>query len=334
MRPGSTADRSGFALIVVLLVVVLLELLLLELGLECRVNLDAATNWRAAQQALCCAEAGLSTAAALVADPDAPRTAEALDEAFAEGLTVGSGSCTVAVAQHNGRLNVGLLLEKGSLSRQRADQLLGLIDLLNEQRDAEDAISYRVVPSLADWLDPDDDVTVLPFVQRENDGAERDYYSTLAQPYGCRNGPPDTLDELQLVRGVTADAFAPSAEQGEEAGPGLREFVTIYGSGKVDVNYAPALVLASLSERMELELARAIVDARFQQPFENIEDLRTVGGVSREVLDALRPQLTVRPEVRYFEVTATGSAGGAARTLRAVLRVEGARAVEILHEEI
>lgn len=335
MSPRNTRERSGFALIVVLLVVVLLELLLLQLGVECRVNMDAAANWRAAQQALCCAEAGLSAAAGLVTHPEAPPTAETLRDAFAKELEVGGGTCTVKIAQHNGRLNVRSLTDqKGRLSRPRADQLLGLIDLLNVERTGEKLISYRLVPSLADWLDADDDVTVLPFVQRENEGAEDDYYNELDPPYDCKNGPPDALDELQLVRGVTRDAFAPPAEDEQDAGSGLREFLTIYGSDKVDVNYAPPTVLAALSERVSLEAARVIVDARFEGPFENIEDLGAVGGLSKEAFDALRPHLTARAEVPYFEVTATGQAHGATRTLRSVFRVESGRAIEILREEL
>jgi hypothetical protein len=52
-----------------------------------------------------------------------------------------------------------------------------------------------VADSILDWLDPDD--TPREF------GAEVDYYSGLSPPYGPKNGPVDTVEELLLVRGVT-----------------------------------------------------------------------------------------------------------------------------------
>jgi hypothetical protein len=52
-----------------------------------------------------------------------------------------------------------------------------------------------VADAILDWLDPDDEPREL--------GAEVDYYSGLTPPYGAKNGPVDTVEELLLVRGVT-----------------------------------------------------------------------------------------------------------------------------------
>jgi len=52
-----------------------------------------------------------------------------------------------------------------------------------------------VADAILDWIDEDDD-------QREF-GAEADYYSGMSPPYGPKNGPLDTVEELLLVRGVT-----------------------------------------------------------------------------------------------------------------------------------
>src|SRR5690606_18535060 len=46
-----------------------------------------------------------------------------------------------------------------------------------------------------DWIDPDKETRLL--------GAERDYYSSLANPYAPRNGPLHSIEELLLVRDVT-----------------------------------------------------------------------------------------------------------------------------------
>ena len=52
------------------------------------------------------------------------------------------------------------------------------------------------IDSLLDWLDSDDE-------PREN-GAEADYYAQLDPPYQPKNGALDTVEELLLVRGITA----------------------------------------------------------------------------------------------------------------------------------
>lgn len=54
-----------------------------------------------------------------------------------------------------------------------------------------------VADAILDWIDADD-------TAREA-GAELSYYQSLPQPYRPRNGPIRSLDELLLVRGVTAE---------------------------------------------------------------------------------------------------------------------------------
>ena len=50
-----------------------------------------------------------------------------------------------------------------------------------------------LVDSLLDWRDGDDRVS--------SNGAESDYYRTLAVPYRCKNAPFDTVEELLMVHG-------------------------------------------------------------------------------------------------------------------------------------
>jgi hypothetical protein len=80
-------------------------------------------------------------------------------------------------------LNVLLILDKQMAGSGRT-LLMALPDMTEEIADA-----------ILDWLDPDDEPREL--------GAEVDYYSRLTPPYGCKNGPVDTVEELLLVRGVT-----------------------------------------------------------------------------------------------------------------------------------
>ncbi len=83
------------------------------------------------------------------------------------------------------RLNVNALLALEDQQTGAGRQLLLALPGMTE--DVADAI--------LDWLDEDDDP--------RDYGAEAEYYSTMQPPYGPKNGPLDTVEELLLVRGVT-----------------------------------------------------------------------------------------------------------------------------------
>jgi type II secretory pathway component PulK len=51
--------------------------------------------------------------------------------------------------------------------------------------------------AILDWIDADDEAR--PY------GAEADYYGGLSPPYAPKNGQPDSVEELLLVKGVTAE---------------------------------------------------------------------------------------------------------------------------------
>jgi DNA uptake protein ComE-like DNA-binding protein len=51
--------------------------------------------------------------------------------------------------------------------------------------------------SIVDWRDTNSDVT--------SGGTESEYYLRLPDPYECKNGPLETVEELFLIRGVTKD---------------------------------------------------------------------------------------------------------------------------------
>jgi type II secretory pathway component PulK len=55
-------------------------------------------------------------------------------------------------------------------------------------------MTQDIADAILDWMDAAG--------KGRADGAESDYYSTLAPPYGARNGMPDTIEELLLVRDI------------------------------------------------------------------------------------------------------------------------------------
>jgi type II secretory pathway component PulK len=113
-----------------------------------------------------------------------------------------------------------------------------------------------VAAAIVDWRDPDDN--------ESPSGAESQYYLSLPDPYTCKNGPFETVEELLLIRGVTpqllyGDGSAPPAgssamSQSFGAGAsfnnpqlarGIYDLLTVYssqpntgpdGSRRIDLN--------------------------------------------------------------------------------------------------
>ena len=81
--------------------------------------------------------------------------------------------------------------------------------------------------SIVDWRDEDND--------RHESGAEKFEYLVLKKPYECKNGPFESIEELLLVKGMTPEIVRI-----------VRPYVTVYGSGKVNLNTAPGKVLNAL----------------------------------------------------------------------------------------
>jgi len=76
------------------------------------------------------------------------------------------------------------LSPEGESSATARRALLQLPNMTDETADA-----------ILDWIDVDDEPREF--------GAEADYYADLDPPYAPKNGPPETIEELLLVRGVT-----------------------------------------------------------------------------------------------------------------------------------
>jgi len=89
--------------------------------------------------------------------------------------------------------------------------------------------AQELAASIVDWRDEDSELSI-PL-----GSAEDEYYSSLEFSYKAKNGAFETLEELLLVKGFTEDSFTK-----------LKNYITIYGNGKVNINTASRFVLLSL----------------------------------------------------------------------------------------
>ena len=311
-RKKIKTEREGFVLIVVLCMVIMMSVLLLGFNYESRSNLRSVDDFRKSQEALNCAKAGLNIAIAAAKDtPDIHNDKSLLDLFSGEDtFAVDEGKCSIIISEESGKLNVNHLKdENGNLNRTRIDQLLRLIDLLSQKEPGHSDIDYGFVPAIIDWTDSDDEIECLDFIKNDNLGAESSYYSQLKPPYKCRNKSLETTEELLLVQGITPQIF-----------DRLRDYLTVYGDGKINVNCAEKLVLESLSENMDPTLAQLIIERRKLKPFESIAELRDIPGMTDSLYRAINKVTTVEPTDQYYHVTSRGEAGSFGRTVTAILR--------------
>ncbi len=304
--------QNGFILIVVLGAVLVLAGLLFGFNQMARTRLSAADSFYRIEQTSSGARAGLEIAVAAIRDVnDAgadPRLSRLLagDNAF----SIDDASCSVAIIDESGLFNVNKLKDAGGrLDRKSIDQLLRLIDLVNSGHSSSGRIGYGIVPGIIDWVDADDEVTYLPFIQRENTGAESGHYGAQSPPCSCRNRPADTADDLLWVRGMTPETL-----------DRLRPYLTCVGDGRININTAPKLVLESLSEQMDGALARMILNQRRIKAFENPAQLRNLPGMTDNVYQAVKDRITVRPPERFYRVISRGSLAERTCTIEALLR--------------
>lgn len=313
MRLNRTKTKQGgFVVVVVLCTIIMLAVLLFGFNRKSRAELLAVGRTQKSAQALNCARAGLNIAIAALKSPADIDTNGRLMVLLSgeKSIAVGDGTCSITVTEESGKLNVNLLKSKtGVLNRTRIDQLLRLIDLLNRRRLDDLHIGYTLVPSIVDWTDSDELRTCLPFVKNENLGAESDYYVGLEPPYRCKNNSLDTTEELLLVKGITPQIFER-----------IRDYVTVKGDGKVNINCASKLVLETLSENMDPALAQMLIDRRKIRPFETIAQLRDVPGMTDGVYNAIRKTATVRSTDRHYRLTSRGNVGNISCTIVALLR--------------
>ena len=116
-----------------------------------------------------------------------------------------------------------------------------------------------IANSIADWIDSD---------------KKGDYEA------GAPNSVPVLLEELLHVPEMNERIFYGFTDPDtEETVPGFREFVTLYGTAKVNINTAPKEVLMAISSFIDEQKAEAIIAYREENQFVKPTDLAKVEGL-------------------------------------------------------
>ncbi len=127
--------------------------------------------------------------------------------------------------------------ENGKVNLNLADP--ALLQAFLRALDVPDGQAGRLAGAIIDWRDADD-------LSPPGGGAELADYVAAGLPYGPRNGPFETLGELQRVLGMTPDMFQR-----------MRPFITLHGrQSRPDPRFAQAPVLVALGLDADAILAQ------------------------------------------------------------------------------
>jgi general secretion pathway protein K len=186
-----------------------------------------------------------------------------------QDISFGTGTFSVKIENEAGKININ-----------RADQ--NILKMMLNSFELDDDEKDIIVDSILDWRDKDD--------LRRINGAEDEYYLSLAEPYRARNDDFESVEELLLVRGITPEIFH----------GGLKNIVTVYvekswggapvqirrqrvsGSksaisyNKININYASQAMLLALPQMTE-EFVREITKFRKEKDLTMPDVLEIVG---------------------------------------------------------
>ncbi|MBK5103908.1 MAG: type II secretion system minor pseudopilin GspK [Burkholderiales bacterium] len=229
--------------------------------------------------------AGADWARALLADDRRLSNVDHLGEPWAlklPPLPVENGELVGQIEDQQGAFNLNnLVVVDGKINVVQLAHFRSLLATLSLPSELADA--------LADWIDRDGET-------QPRDGAEDAYYLSLDPPYLPANQPLIDVAELALVRGFDDNVRAR-----------LRPYVTALPRiTPINVNTAPAEVLAAVVDGLDLGGAQLLVAQRDRAYFRNSDDFlkRLPRGVEVAAGD-------IGVSSNYFKATLRVTIGGA-----------------------
>ena len=287
------ASQRGVALVTAVLVVALGTIIAVNLMWQGTLDLRRAEAALAADQGLMYVQGAEAWAADILRQDlvDSPES-DHLGEQWAfelPPLPVDGGAIVGRLEDLQGRFNLNNLVGadgmESQLARQQLERLLLLVD-------ADPSLAGAVV----DWLDPDTE-------QRFPTGGEDVAYTDVDPPYRTANAMITSASELMAIAGFDREIYRR-----------LAPYVTVLPRGtKLNVNTASNVVLASLSDDIDLGVADSLIESRAGAEFLDI-DATFEGLVEPDVLQE------IDGVSEHFLLTATVTLGSNQLTMRSVLQ--------------
>ncbi|RJQ21556.1 MAG: hypothetical protein C4560_03630 [Nitrospiraceae bacterium] len=278
------SDNHGIALIMVLWVLAILTVIALSFSFAVRVDTHSTMAFKEEVENKFLAEAGAARGVTEIFYRNANKGQRVILEGMETWRIDGkpyevrtdAGYFTVSITDEAGKVDINMTPD--IILRN----LLGNLDLGPEHIDT-------IADSILDWKDPDE-------LHRLH-GAESDYYMSLPNPYGARNAPFETLEELLMVKGIT-----PGILYGSRESRGLIEFITVNSrADRINLNSAPKEVLISVPG-ITSEIADEIMTLRQDR---EINYLLEIKGLSEQRYSLIEPYLGTE-DSQVFTIVSAG----------------------------
>ena len=288
--------QRGMAVITAILVVALVASAASFMAWQQQLWVRQVENLNAQAQSRVVALTALQWARSALAQDARSNNVDHLGEGWAQALAplpVEGGELTGGLSDQQGLFNLNSLVRGGKTSATDLAVFHKLLELLRLSPDLANAV--------ADWIDPDTEVT-------HPGGAEDMDYLALDLPYRAGNRMLTTVDGLYRIKGFDAATVAR-----------LRPFVTALPQATpVNVNTAAAEVLAAAIAGLSLDQAQALVATRKGRHFKDITGFRA--DLPKTVMQVNETLLSVSS--RYFLVTGHARFGRAKVGYQALLERE------------
>lgn len=305
------SSQNGVALLTILLMVVIASIMAMGiLNQQQRMVRESSVLLRQ-DQAWAYAKSGeYFLSELLVNDAKNNSKNDNLTEQWAQPMPVfpvEDGSVAGRLVDESGKFNINNLYQEGKTNPSAIEYFKRLLKRLD--------LSPDIVDAMVDWQDPDNEIFGAA-------GAEDSFYSGQQPAYLAANRSFNSIDELKRVRGLDPDSFSKLA-------PYITALPT---ASQVNVNTAPAMLLASLDDSLNVDAVQQWVDKRDkerafleqvnelwnQAPFSQVPD--SVGEVSGR-RNSLASLLAVKSD--YFKAEVIVTLSGRKRYLNSQLSRKG-----------
>jgi general secretion pathway protein K len=246
----------GIALVLALIMLSVLVVLIGQFQYSANVDARIAENYAADRENYYAARGALNLAIALLIkdakDADKSKTDTLTDDwadsDMLKGLSIGGVSTVTEVKDQERFLNINRLSkrENPGCTDQEYQRIKDWIKdslrrLIVEILQLDQTNELQLAERISDWIDED------------GDGSYEE---------GARNMPLTTIEEmLQIPEMTKSILYGHTDEEGEEH-EGLASYITLWGTGKVNINTAPSKVLLAISQHMMEDDVTAILNYR------------------------------------------------------------------------
>jgi len=195
-------------------------------------------------------------------------------------IPIALGSVKILIVDQERFININNLVRDNDKVDKK---YLAIVDRLFRLLEINTVLIYNII----DWIDKN----------KTSDGGEEIYKDYLA-----KNSYLDTPEELLLIKGITPKIFYGDEKEKKF---GLKDFITTYSNGKININTAPKYVLMALDENIDGTTADGIISSRKGKPFKKIEELVERGLIDNKTYTNIRNIIDVKSQnfIVYFDIT-------------------------------